>query len=249
TVRGGTVVSPRRRALALRVSAPRSPCGHVPWAERGGWGSPNARGRLPCLRARRERRHRRDVPDGGFRGVALALRCTRGRRRRADMGCARPRLYRRRATRTGRRTGTGTRSRRRGRDRPVLLLLGIRLGLDGMNPFYHETIEMLYAFPQSVGIADGRPLSSYYFVGAQGNGLPRGVRARRAAQFRLCAYGVVEPRLCARGINESRVQARARARAHAHDGGRAHMAGIYTETNVPGCAANEGRDGRSGGVG
>ncbi|KAJ7249823.1 hypothetical protein C8J57DRAFT_1355705, partial [Mycena rebaudengoi] len=48
---------------------------------------------------------------------------------------------------------------------PVLLLLGIRLGLDGVNPEYYETIKMLYTFPQSVGIAGGRPSSSYYFVG------------------------------------------------------------------------------------
>ncbi|KAJ6522191.1 hypothetical protein DFH09DRAFT_1251014 [Mycena vulgaris] len=56
-------------------------------------------------------------------------------------------------------------------DRPVLLLLGIRLGLDGVNPVYHETIKLLYTFPQSVGIAGGRPSSSYYFVGVQGDGL------------------------------------------------------------------------------
>ncbi|KAJ6622408.1 hypothetical protein B0H10DRAFT_903785 [Mycena sp. CBHHK59/15] len=53
-------------------------------------------------------------------------------------------------------------------DRPVLLPLGIRLGLDGVNPVYYETIKMLYTFPQSVGI--GRPSSSYYFVGVQGEG-------------------------------------------------------------------------------
>ncbi|KAJ7210146.1 hypothetical protein GGX14DRAFT_626527 [Mycena pura] len=56
-------------------------------------------------------------------------------------------------------------------DRPVLLLLGIRLGLDGVNPVYHETIKMLYTFSQSVGIAGGRPSLSYYFVRAQGDGL------------------------------------------------------------------------------
>ncbi|KAJ7673030.1 hypothetical protein DFH06DRAFT_1319245 [Mycena polygramma] len=56
-------------------------------------------------------------------------------------------------------------------DRPVLLLLGIRLGLDGVNPIYYETIKLLYTFPQSVGIAGGRPSSSYYFVGVQGDGL------------------------------------------------------------------------------
>ncbi|KAJ7625161.1 hypothetical protein B0H17DRAFT_576185 [Mycena rosella] len=56
-------------------------------------------------------------------------------------------------------------------DRAVPLLLGIRLGLDGVNPVYHETIKLLYTFPQSVGIAGGRPSSSYYLVGVQENGL------------------------------------------------------------------------------
>ncbi|KAJ7636027.1 hypothetical protein DFH06DRAFT_657448 [Mycena polygramma] len=56
-------------------------------------------------------------------------------------------------------------------DRPVLLLLGLRLGLDGVNPIYHDTVKQLYTFPQSVGIAGGRPSSSYYFVGAQAEGL------------------------------------------------------------------------------
>ncbi|KAG6905650.1 hypothetical protein DXG01_001444 [Tephrocybe rancida] len=56
-------------------------------------------------------------------------------------------------------------------DRPVLLLIGVRLGLDGVNPIYYETIKMLYTFPQSVGIAGGRPSSSYYFVGSQADNL------------------------------------------------------------------------------
>ncbi|KAK6981095.1 peptidase family C54-domain-containing protein [Favolaschia claudopus] len=60
---------------------------------------------------------------------------------------------------------------RRWGDRPVLLLLGMRLGLDGVNPVYYETIKRLYTFPQSVGIAGGRPSSSYYFIGVQGDGL------------------------------------------------------------------------------
>ncbi|KAJ6526901.1 hypothetical protein DFH09DRAFT_1095095 [Mycena vulgaris] len=56
-------------------------------------------------------------------------------------------------------------------DRPVLLLPGIQLGLDGVNTVYHVTIKV-YAvtFPLSVGIAGGRPSSSYYFVGVQRNG-------------------------------------------------------------------------------
>ncbi|KAF5356425.1 hypothetical protein D9758_009469 [Tetrapyrgos nigripes] len=55
--------------------------------------------------------------------------------------------------------------------RPVLLLFGIRLGIDGVNPIYYETIKLLYTFPQSVGIAGGRPSSSYYFVGSQADNL------------------------------------------------------------------------------
>nr|XP_018266846.1 uncharacterized protein I303_00824 [Kwoniella dejecticola CBS 10117]OBR89004.1 hypothetical protein I303_00824 [Kwoniella dejecticola CBS 10117] len=53
----------------------------------------------------------------------------------------------------------------------VLILVGIRLGLDGVNPIYYESIKSLFAFPQSVGIAGGRPSSSYYFVGSQANSL------------------------------------------------------------------------------
>ena len=65
------------------------------------------------------------------------------------------------------------------------MLIGIRLGIDGVNPVYYDTIKVcnpfiffhvrsinvnmkaLYTFPQSVGIAGGRPSSSYYFVGSQ----------------------------------------------------------------------------------
>lgn len=66
---------------------------------------------------------------------------------------------------------TPRRHKRRWGDRPVLLLLGIRLGIDGVNPIYYETIKLLYTFPQSVGIAGGRPSSSYYFVGSQAENL------------------------------------------------------------------------------
>ncbi|KAK7457132.1 Cysteine protease atg4 [Stygiomarasmius scandens] len=55
--------------------------------------------------------------------------------------------------------------------RPVLLLFGIRLGIEGVNPIYYDTIKLLYTFPQSVGIAGGRPSSSYYFVGSQADNL------------------------------------------------------------------------------
>ncbi|KAH9931302.1 peptidase family C54-domain-containing protein [Fomitopsis serialis] len=56
-------------------------------------------------------------------------------------------------------------------DRGVLILIGIRLGLDGVNPVYYDTVKALYTFPQSVGIAGGRPSSSYYFVGSQADNL------------------------------------------------------------------------------
>lgn len=56
-------------------------------------------------------------------------------------------------------------------NRPVLILVGIRLGIDGVNPIYYESVKTLFTFPQTVGIAGGRPSSSYYFVGAQGDSL------------------------------------------------------------------------------
>ncbi|KAH7890285.1 cysteine protease required for autophagy [Phlebopus sp. FC_14] len=55
--------------------------------------------------------------------------------------------------------------------RAVLVLIGIRLGLDGVNPIYYEPIKALFTFPQSVGIAGGRPSSSYYFMGSQADNL------------------------------------------------------------------------------
>lgn len=55
--------------------------------------------------------------------------------------------------------------------KPVLILLNLRLGLNGVNPIYHPPIKSLFSFPQSVGIAGGRPSSSYYFVGSQADSL------------------------------------------------------------------------------
>ena len=54
---------------------------------------------------------------------------------------------------------------------PVLVLVGIWLGLEGVNPIYHEGIKMLFTSPQSVGIVGGQPSSSYYFIGAQAESL------------------------------------------------------------------------------
>ncbi|KAL8280849.1 hypothetical protein RQP46_006853 [Phenoliferia psychrophenolica] len=70
--------------------------------------------------------------------------------------------------------------------KPVLVLIGLRLGIDGVHPIYHEAVKAIFSFPQSVGIAGGRPSSSYYFVGAQANSLfyidPHHPRAALALQ-------------------------------------------------------------------
>lgn len=58
-----------------------------------------------------------------------------------------------------------------GWSRPVLILLNLRLGIEGVNPIYYSALRSLFSLPQSVGIAGGRPSSSYYFVGAQGDSL------------------------------------------------------------------------------
>ncbi|KAF9165745.1 Cysteine protease atg4 [Actinomortierella ambigua] len=53
----------------------------------------------------------------------------------------------------------------------VLILATIRLGIDKVNPVYHNAIKATFELPQSLGIAGGRPSSSYYFVGYQDNDL------------------------------------------------------------------------------
>ncbi|CAH6722332.1 probable cysteine protease Atg4p [[Candida] jaroonii] len=47
----------------------------------------------------------------------------------------------------------------------LLVLLPIRLGIDKINSIYHDSILQLLNLPQSIGIAGGRPSSSFYFVG------------------------------------------------------------------------------------
>ncbi|KAG0265737.1 Cysteine protease atg4 [Actinomortierella ambigua] len=53
----------------------------------------------------------------------------------------------------------------------VLILATIRLGIDKVNPVYHNAVKATFELPQSLGIAGGRPSSSYYFVGYQDNDL------------------------------------------------------------------------------
>ncbi|WEW60363.1 Cysteine protease atg4 [Emydomyces testavorans] len=52
--------------------------------------------------------------------------------------------------------------------RPTLILLGVRLGIENITPVYWEALKAIIKYPQSVGIAGGRPSSSHYFVGVQG---------------------------------------------------------------------------------
>ncbi|CAD6885080.1 unnamed protein product [Tilletia caries] len=56
-------------------------------------------------------------------------------------------------------------------DRPVLILINIRLGIDCVHPRYYDSVKNIFTFPQSVGISGGRPSSSYYFMGCQENTL------------------------------------------------------------------------------
>ncbi|TKA46857.1 hypothetical protein B0A54_03813 [Friedmanniomyces endolithicus] len=51
---------------------------------------------------------------------------------------------------------------------PTLIVLGVRLGIDRITPVYHAALKAALAMPQSVGIAGGRPSSSHYFTGYQG---------------------------------------------------------------------------------
>lgn len=53
----------------------------------------------------------------------------------------------------------------------ILVLLPVRLGIDKVNPLYHASVLQLLALRQSVGIAGGKPSSSFYFFGYEGNDL------------------------------------------------------------------------------
>lgn len=52
---------------------------------------------------------------------------------------------------------------------PTLIVLGIRLGIEKVTPAYHAALKAALELPQSVGIAGGRPSSSHYFIGHQGD--------------------------------------------------------------------------------
>lgn len=48
----------------------------------------------------------------------------------------------------------------------LLILVPTRLGVQEINPAYFQPILQTFQFPQSVGIAGGKPNSAFYFVGA-----------------------------------------------------------------------------------
>jgi len=52
---------------------------------------------------------------------------------------------------------------------PTLIVLGVRLGIDRITPVYHAALKAALELPYSVGIAGGRPSSSHYFIGHQGD--------------------------------------------------------------------------------
>ena len=52
--------------------------------------------------------------------------------------------------------------------RSLLLLIPVRLGVDNVPHMYYPIISSLFQFPQSLGVAGGKPRSSLYFVGMQG---------------------------------------------------------------------------------
>lgn len=50
---------------------------------------------------------------------------------------------------------------------PTLVLCGLRLGIDAVNPVYFDGLRSLLDSPQAVGIAGGRTSTSHYFYGYQ----------------------------------------------------------------------------------
>lgn len=53
----------------------------------------------------------------------------------------------------------------------ILLLLGVKLGINGINEYYWDEIKEILGSEFSVGIAGGRPSSSLYFIGYRNNEL------------------------------------------------------------------------------
>jgi len=54
---------------------------------------------------------------------------------------------------------------------PLVIFVPVRLGLDSMNPQYYAGLKQCLQLPQSLGFVGGRPRSSLYFLGYQGDRL------------------------------------------------------------------------------
>ncbi|KAJ3180040.1 Cysteine protease atg4a [Geranomyces variabilis] len=52
---------------------------------------------------------------------------------------------------------------------PVLILIPLMLGVNEMNPLYHNGLQACFSFSQCTGIAGGKPNSSFFFVGTADN--------------------------------------------------------------------------------
>ncbi|KAJ3203450.1 Cysteine protease atg4c [Entophlyctis luteolus] len=50
----------------------------------------------------------------------------------------------------------------------VLILVPVRLGLESLNSVYHEALKKVFGMSFCVGVAGGRPNSSLYFLGVEG---------------------------------------------------------------------------------
>ncbi|KAI9365467.1 hypothetical protein DFJ73DRAFT_654423 [Zopfochytrium polystomum] len=55
--------------------------------------------------------------------------------------------------------------------RSLLVLVPVRLGLESLNSVYVDAIKRSFAIPHTVGVAGGRPNSSLYFIGYEGDNL------------------------------------------------------------------------------
>ena len=55
--------------------------------------------------------------------------------------------------------------------KPVLILIPLRLGLDKLNPVYIPGLKLILEMESCVGIAGGKPNSSFFFVGYEGENI------------------------------------------------------------------------------
>jgi len=56
---------------------------------------------------------------------------------------------------------------RNNNNKPVFIIIPLRLGVDTTNEIYYQPLLNLFQFPQSLGIVGGKPRASLYFVAAQ----------------------------------------------------------------------------------